>query len=91
MNNFSKIGFILALVIVSLMMVSTVSAGFFDFLGGNDSSANDDSTFIVGFDAKVVFSRKKRRNQKAKFTGSRLLKCTKSKNLTIIHAMAERL
>ena len=47
-----KIGFILALVIVSLMMVSTVSAGFFDFLGGNDSSANDDSTFIVGFDAE---------------------------------------
>ncbi|MDO5824629.1 amino acid ABC transporter substrate-binding protein [Methanobrevibacter sp.] len=47
-----KIGFILALVVISLMMFSTVSAGFFDFLGGNDSSANDDNTFVVGFDAE---------------------------------------
>lgn len=47
-----KIGFILALVVISLMMFSTVSAGFFDFLGGNYSSANDDNTFVVGFDAE---------------------------------------
>ena len=49
-----KIGIILALVLVSLMMVGTVSAGFFDFLGGGSSNqtANDNSTFIVGFDAE---------------------------------------
>jgi len=48
-----KIGFILALVIVSLMMVGSVSAGLFDFMGGNSNqTANDDNTFIVGFDAE---------------------------------------
>jgi len=48
-----KIGFILALVIVSLMMVGSVSAGLFD-LGGSDAnqSGNDENTFIVGFDAE---------------------------------------
>jgi polar amino acid transport system substrate-binding protein len=49
-----KIGFILVLLLVSVMMVGTVSAGFFDFLGGNNSNqtANDENTFIVGFDAE---------------------------------------
>lgn len=49
-----KIGFILALVLVSLMMVGTVSAGLLDFLGGSDANqtANDENTFIVGFDAE---------------------------------------
>ena len=49
-----KIGIILALVLVSFMMLGTASAGFFDFLGGGDSNqtANDNSTFIVGFDAE---------------------------------------
>ncbi|WP_405267852.1 amino acid ABC transporter substrate-binding protein [Methanobrevibacter sp.] len=49
-----KIGFILALVVISLMMVSTVSAGLFDFMGGDDANAtaNDEDTFIVGFDAE---------------------------------------
>ncbi|WP_298500968.1 amino acid ABC transporter substrate-binding protein [uncultured Methanobrevibacter sp.] len=50
-----KIGFILAIVLVSLMMVGTVSAGLFDFLGGSDNTnqtANDNDTFIVGFDAE---------------------------------------
>ncbi len=49
-----KIGFILALVVISLMMVSTASAGFLDFMGGDNSNAtaNDDDTFIVGFDAE---------------------------------------
>jgi polar amino acid transport system substrate-binding protein len=49
-----KIGLILALVLVSLMMVGSVSAGLFDF-GGSDNSnqtANDENTFIVGFDAE---------------------------------------
>jgi polar amino acid transport system substrate-binding protein len=49
-----KIGLILALVLVSLMMVGTVSAGLFDFLGGSNANqtANDNDTFIVGFDAE---------------------------------------
>ena len=49
-----KIGFILALVLVSLLMLGTARAGFLDFLGGGNSNqtANDNSTFIVGFDAE---------------------------------------
>ena len=49
-----KIGFILALVLVSLLMLGTASAGLFDFLGGNNSNqtANDNSTLVVGFDAE---------------------------------------
>lgn len=49
-----KIGFILAVVLVSLLMVGTASAGLFDFLGGGDAgnATNDNSTFIVGFDAE---------------------------------------
>lgn len=49
-----KIGFILALVVISLMVLGTASAGLFDFLGGDNASqtANDDDTFIVGFDAE---------------------------------------
>ena len=49
-----KIGFILALFLVSVMMVGAVSAGLFDFGGSNDTNntANDENTFIVGFDAE---------------------------------------
>ena len=51
-----KIGFILALVFVALLVMGTASAGLFDFLGGNNASnnstANDENTFIVGFDAE---------------------------------------
>ena len=48
-----KICFIFALVIISLMMLGTVSAGWFDFLGGNtNAQGNDENTFVVGFDAE---------------------------------------
>jgi polar amino acid transport system substrate-binding protein len=49
-----KIGFILALVVISLLMLGTVSAGLFDFLGGanGNQTANDNDTLIVGFDAE---------------------------------------
>ncbi|WP_407414312.1 amino acid ABC transporter substrate-binding protein [Methanobrevibacter sp.] len=49
-----KIGFIVALAVIALLMAGTASAGLFDFLGGNNSDqvANDDNTFIVGFDAE---------------------------------------
>ena len=48
-----KICFILALVIISLMMLGTVSAGWFDFLGANSNAqGNDENTFVVGFDAE---------------------------------------
>ena len=50
-----KIGFILALVVISIVMLGTVSAGMFDFLGGGNSNktANDESTFIVGFEPQL--------------------------------------
>ncbi|MBQ2666058.1 amino acid ABC transporter substrate-binding protein [Methanobrevibacter sp.] len=50
-----KIGIILALVLVAFLVMGTASAGLFDFLGGDnadDAIANDDDTFIVGFDAE---------------------------------------
>ena len=49
-----KIGLIFALVLVAFLVMGTASAGLFDFLGGNNSNAtaNDDDTFIVGFDAE---------------------------------------
>ncbi|MEE1335837.1 amino acid ABC transporter substrate-binding protein [Methanobrevibacter sp.] len=51
-----KIGIIFALVLVTFLVMGTASAGLFDFLGGNqasgDASANDENTFIVGFDAE---------------------------------------
>ncbi len=51
-----KIGIIFALVLVTFLVMGTASAGLFDFLGGgNDSdnaTANDEDTFIVGFDAE---------------------------------------
>ena len=51
-----KIGFILALVLVAFLVMGTASAGLFDFLGGDNASgnatANDEDTFIVGFDAE---------------------------------------
>ena len=51
-----KIGIIFALVVVAFLVMGTASAGLFDFLGGDSASgnatANDESTFIVGFDAE---------------------------------------
>jgi polar amino acid transport system substrate-binding protein len=53
-----KIGFILALVLVAFLVMGTASAGLFDFLGGGSNNntttnvTNDNSTFIVGFDAE---------------------------------------
>jgi polar amino acid transport system substrate-binding protein len=50
-----KIGIIFALVLVAFLVMGTASAGLFDFLGGsgnNNATANDESTFIVGFDAE---------------------------------------
>jgi len=51
-----KIGILLALVLVAFLVMGAASAGLFDFLGGNNSSnnsiANDENTFVVGFDAE---------------------------------------
>ena len=50
-----KIGFILTVVLVAFLVMGTASAGLFDFLGGDsgsNSTANDENTFIVGFDAE---------------------------------------
>lgn len=50
-----KIGFVLALVLISFLVMGSASAGWFDFLGGGDNSTrvtNDNNTFIVGFDSE---------------------------------------
>jgi polar amino acid transport system substrate-binding protein len=51
-----KIGIIFALVVIAFLVMGTASAGLFDFLGGDNASsnaaANDEDTFIVGFDAE---------------------------------------
>ncbi|WP_407413929.1 amino acid ABC transporter substrate-binding protein [Methanobrevibacter sp.] len=52
-----KIGFILVLVVIAFLVMGAVSAGLFDFLGsGNNNNstrvANNNTTFIVGFDAE---------------------------------------
>ena len=51
-----KIGIILASVLIAFLVMGTASAGFFDFLWGNNASGggagNDENTFIVGFDAE---------------------------------------
>ena len=50
-----KIGFIFVAVLVAFLVMGSASAGLFDFLGGDNSSnasANDENTFIVGFDAE---------------------------------------
>jgi polar amino acid transport system substrate-binding protein len=50
-----KVCFILAIVLIAFLVMGTVSAGLFDFLGGGNNStkvANNDSNLIVGFDAE---------------------------------------
>ena len=47
-----KIGFILALVLVAFLVMGSASAGLFDFLGGDTTVENNDTNFIVGFDAE---------------------------------------
>ena len=49
-----KVYFIFVMVLIAFLVVSTVSAGGFDFFGGGNNSgavANNDNTLIVGFDA----------------------------------------
>ena len=49
-----KVYFIFVMVLIAFLVVSTVSAGVFDFFGGGNNSgavANNDNTLIVGFDA----------------------------------------
>ena len=50
-----KIGFILVLVLMAFLVMGSVNAGLFDFLGGGNNSTrvtNDNNTFIVGFDSE---------------------------------------
>ena len=46
-----KIGIIIGIALLAFFVIGASSAGFFDFLGGGDSS-NDDNTLVVGFDAE---------------------------------------
>ena len=48
-----KIGIILGAALLVFLLIGASSAGFLDFLGGDNASAdNDDSTLVVGFDAE---------------------------------------
>lgn len=50
-----KVCIILAIVLMAFLVMGSVSAGLFDFLGGGNNStrvANNDSNLIVGFDAE---------------------------------------
>ena len=49
-----KIGFILALVLIAFLVIGSVSAGWFDFFGGDEKTTveNNDTNFIVGFDSE---------------------------------------
>lgn len=50
-----KVCFVLAIVLIAFLVMGSVSAGLFDFLGGGNNStrvANNDSNLIVGFDAE---------------------------------------
>lgn len=48
-----KIGIILGAALLVFLLIGASSAGFFDFLGGDEAATvNDDSTLVVGFDAE---------------------------------------
>ena len=48
-----KIGIILGAALLVFLLIGASSAGFLDFLGGNEAATdNDDSTLVVGFDAE---------------------------------------
>ena len=48
-----KIGIMLGAALLVFLLIGASSAGFLDFLGGDNASAdNDDSTLVVGFDAE---------------------------------------
>ena len=48
-----KIGIILGAALLIFLLIGASSAGWFDFLGGDNATAeNDDSTLVVGFDAE---------------------------------------
>ena len=49
-----QIGFLLGALVLIFLVLGTVNAGFFDFLGGdsNSTATADNDTFVVGFDAE---------------------------------------
>ena len=48
-----KIGIILGAALLVFLLIGASSAGFLDFLGGDEAATdNDDSTLVVGFDAE---------------------------------------
>ena len=48
-----KIGIILGAALLVFLLIGASSAGWFDFLGGDEAATdNDDSTLVVGFDAE---------------------------------------
>ena len=47
-----KIGIIIGVALLAFMVIGASSAGFFDFLGGDEATTNDENTLVVGFDAE---------------------------------------
>ena len=46
--NLKKVVMVLTVLLISFLMISSVSAGWFDFLGG-DSAENNETNFVVGY------------------------------------------
>jgi polar amino acid transport system substrate-binding protein len=47
-----KIGIIIGIALLAFLVIGASSAGFFDFLGGDQAVDNDENTLVVGFDAE---------------------------------------
>ena len=47
-----KIGIILGAALLVFLLIGASSAGWFDFLGDDSATENDDTTLVVGFDAE---------------------------------------
>ena len=47
--NLKRILIVLTVLLISFLMISSVSAGWFDFLGDDSSEENNETNFVVGF------------------------------------------
>ena len=47
--NIKRIFIVLTVLLISFLMISSVSAGWFDFLGDDSSAENNETNFVVGY------------------------------------------
>jgi polar amino acid transport system substrate-binding protein len=47
--NLKRIFMVLTVLLISFLMISSVSAGWFDFLGDDSSAENNETNFVVGY------------------------------------------